>query len=375
MMIGTAENRAFYDIAMRYKNAEGNWVEVDEANFPTGGVEVVLPYPNGTDSKDTFTIVHMLTTAARAGELELVSHTKQADGLHFRVTSLSPFGVSWVKYAAPSGGGSGGSGGSGGGIFNPAYNIMVERTMNGSITVSPSSAAKGSTVTIMVYPDRGYELEMLMVMDKKGSELDLRKWGGEYSFIMPAGDVTVRARFVEEAPTQSFADVSTDAYYYEAVKWAAKNSITGGVGNGLFAPDAPCTRAQIVTFLWRAAGSPEPETRAMPFTDIPVGSYYYDAVLWAVENDITKGTSDTTFSPNMTCTRAQIVAFLWRSEKSPAAGTANPFADVKSTAYYADAVLWAVKENITRGTTNTTFSPNADCTRAQIVTFLWRCKK
>ena len=124
MMIGTAENRAFYDIAMRYKNAEGNWVEVDEANFPTGGVEVVLPYPNGTDSKDTFTIVHMLTTAARAGELELVSHTKQADGLHFRVTSLSPFGVSWVKYAAPSGGGSGGSGGSGGGIFNPAYNII-----------------------------------------------------------------------------------------------------------------------------------------------------------------------------------------------------------------------------------------------------------
>ena len=251
MMIGTAENRAFYDIAMRYKNAEGNWVEVDEANFPTGGVEVVLPYPYGTDSKDTFTIVHMLTTAAHAGELELVSHTKQADGLHFRVTSLSPFGVSWVKYAAPSGGGSGGSGGSGGGIFNPAYNIMVERTMNGSITVSPSSAAKGSTVTIMVYPDRGYELEMLMVMDKKGSELDLRKWGGEYSFIMPAGDVTVRARFVEEAPTQSFADVSTDAYYYEAVKWAAKNSITGGVGNGLFAPENDCTRAQIVTFLFR----------------------------------------------------------------------------------------------------------------------------
>lgn len=231
----------------------------------------------------------MLTTAARAGELELVSHTKQADGLHFRVTSLSPFGVSWVKYAAPSGGGSGGSGGSGGGIFNPAYNIMVERTMNGSITVSPSSAAKGSTVTIMVYPDRGYELEMLMVMDKKGSELDLRKWGGEYSFIMPAGDVTVRARFVEEAPTQSFADVSTDAYYYEAVKWAAKNSITGGVGNGLFAPDAPCTRAQIVTFLWRAAGSPEPKN-ASSFSDVPASAYYARSVAWAVENGITTGT-------------------------------------------------------------------------------------
>ena len=130
-----------------------------------------------------------------------------------------------------------------------------------------------------------------------------------------------------------------------------------------------------MTFLSRTAGRPESESRAMPFTDVPVGSYYYDAVLWAVENGITKGTSDTTFSPNMTCSRAQIVAFLWRSEKSPAAGTANPFADVKADAYYADAVLWAVKENITKGTTSTTFSPDADCTRAQIVTFLWRCKK
>ena len=370
MMTGTAENRAFYDIALRYKNAEGNWVEVDEANFPTGGVEVVLPYPNGTDSKDTFTIVHMLTTAARAGELELVSHTKQADGLHFRVTSLSPFGVSWVKYAAPSGGGSGGSGGSGGGIFNPAYNIMVERTMNGSITVSPSSAAKGSTVTIMVYPDRGYELEMLMVMDKKGSELDLRKWGGEYSFIMPAGDVTVRARFVEEAPTQSFADVSTDAYYYEAVKWAAKNGITGGVGNGLFAPDAPCTRAQIVTFLWRAAGSPEPKN-ASSFSDVPASAYYARSVAWAVENGITTGTGNGRFSPDATCTRAQSVTFLYRALSTRAEGTAE-FRDVPKNAYYADAVAWAASNGITTGIGGGLFGPDNDCTRAQIVTFLFR---
>ena len=370
MMIGTAENRAFYDIALRYKNAEGNWVEVDEANFPTGGVEVVLPYPNGTDSKDTFTIVHMLTTAARVGELELVSHTKQADGLHFRVTSLSPFGVSWVKYAAPSGGGSGGSGGSGGGIFNPAYNIMVERTMNGSITVSPSSAAKGSTVTIMVYPDRGYELEMLMVMDKKGSELDLRKWGGEYSFIMPAGDVTVRARFVEEAPTQIFADVSTDAYYYEAVKWAAKNGITGGVGNGLFAPDTPCTRAQIVTFLWRAAGSPEPKN-ASSFSDVPASAYYARSVAWAVENGITTGTGNGRFSPDATCTRAQSVTFLYRALSARAEGTAE-FRDVPKNAYYADAVAWAAANGITTGIGGGLFGPDNDCTRAQIVTFLFR---
>ena len=366
MMIGTAENRAFYDIALRYKNAEGNWVEVDEANFPTGGVEVMLPYPNGTDSKDTFAIVHMLTTVARAGELELVSHTKQADGLHFRVTSLSPFGVSWVKYAAPSGG----SGGSGGGIFNPAYNIMVERTMNGSITVSPSSAAKGSTVTIMVYPDRGYELEMLMVMDKKGSELDLRKWGGEYSFIMPAGDVTVRARFVEEAPTQSFADVSTDAYYYEAVKWAAKNGITSGVGNGLFAPDAPCTRAQIVTFLWRAAGSPEPKN-ASSFSDVPASAYYAKSVAWAVENVITTGTGNERFSPDATCTRAQSVTFLYRALSARAEGTAE-FRDVPKNAYYADAVAWAAGNGITTGIGGGLFGPDNDCTRAQIVTFLFR---
>ena len=270
--------------------------------------------------------------------------------------------------------GTGGNEG-GGGSSSPSYSITVDKTKNGTITVSPRNASHGDTVTITATPDKGYELEMLKVLDRSGDALKLTEKNGKYTFKMPSGKVTIKASFVEEVPEQIFKDVPPNAYYYEAVKWAQEKGITGGIGNGLFGPNDPCTRAQIVTFLWRAAGSPEPETRAMPFTDIPVGSYYYDAVLWAVENDITKGTSDTTFSPNMTCTRAQIVAFLWRSEKSPAAGTANPFADVKSTAYYADAVLWAAKEDITKGTTNTTFSPGADCTRAQIVTFLWRCKK
>ena len=271
--------------------------------------------------------------------------------------------------------GTGGMTGGGGGSSSPSYSITVDKTKNGTITVSPRNASHGDTVTITATPDKGYELEMLKVLDRSGDALKLTEKNGKYTFKMPSGKVTIKASFVEEASEQIFKDVPANAYYYEAVKWAQEKGITGGIGNGLFGPNDPCTRAQIVTFLWRAAGSPEPETRAMPFTDIPVGSYYYDAVLWAVENDITKGTSDTTFSPNMTCTRAQIVAFLWRSEKSPAAGTANPFADVKSTAYYADAVLWAAKEDITKGTTNTTFSPGADCTRAQIVTFLWRCKK
>jgi len=271
--------------------------------------------------------------------------------------------------------GTGGNEGGGGGSSSPSYSITVDKTKNGTITVSPRNASHGDTVTITATPDKGYELEMLKVLDRSGDALKLTEKNGKYTFKMPSGKVTIKASFVEEASEQIFKDVPANAYYYEAVKWAQEKGITGGIGNGLFGPNDPCTRAQIVTFLWRAAGSPEPETRAMPFTDIPVGSYYYDAVLWAVENDITKGTSDTTFSPNMTCTRAQIVAFLWRSENSPAAGTANPFADVKSTAYYADAVLWAAKEDITKGTTNTTFSPGADCTRAQIVTFLWRCKK
>lgn len=211
---------------------------------------------------------------------------------------------------------------------------------------------------------------MLMVMDKKGSELDLRKWGGEYSFIMPAGDVTVRARFVEEAPTQSFADVSTDAYYYEAVKWAAKNSITGGVGNGLFAPDAPCTRAQIVTFLWRAAGSPEPKN-ASSFSDVPASAYYARSVAWAVENGITTGTGNGRFSPDATCTRAQSVTFLYRALSTRAEGTAE-FRDVPKNAYYADAVAWAAANGITTGIGGGLFGPDNDCTRAQIVTFLFR---
>ena len=187
----------------------------------------------------------------------------------------------------------------------------------------------------------------------------------------------VRPRPAEDVPAKhpGFVDAPVSSYFYEAVMWAVERGITTGVSANRFDPNGVCTRAQAVTFLWRAAGSPAPKTSTMPFTDVNAGSYYYDAVLWAVENGITKGTSDTTFSPNMTCSRAQIVTFLWRSEKSPAASSRNPFADVKSTAYYADAVLWAVKEDITKGTTSTTFSPDADCTRAQIVTFLWRCKK
>ena len=184
---------------------------------------------------------------------------------------------------------------------------------------------------------------------------------------MPSSNLTVTATF-----KKNFTDVPNGSYFEEAVDWAVKKGITTGTSAALFNPDGICTRAQAVTFLWRAAGSPAPQSSAMPFTDVPAGSYYYDAVLWAVENNITKGTSATTFHPDMNCSRAQIVTFLWRSQKSPSADSANPFADVASSAYYADAVLWAVKEDVTKGTSATKFSPDANCTRAQIVTFIWR---
>ena len=253
------------------------------------------------------------------------------------------------------------------------YTIKATAGTGGSISPSGNvSVREGRDRTFTITPDKGYAISNVKI---DGKSIGAVK---SYTFKNVRRNHAIEVIFTKvngNPQTGVFVDVATGSYYEDAVDWAVENGITKGTDDIHFSPDGICTRAQAVTFLWRAAGSPKPETRAMPFTDVPVGSYYYDAVLWAVENGITKGTSDTTFSPNTTCTRAQIVAFLWRSEKSPAAGIANPFADVKSTAYYADAVLWAVKENITKGTTSTTFSPNADCTRAQIVTFLWRCKK
>ena len=262
---------------------------------------------------------------------------------------------------------------SGGGWYDSYYTIKATAGTGGSISPSGNvSVREGRDQTFTITPDKSYAVSNVKI---DGKSIGAVK---SYTFENVRRPHTIEVIFMKangNPQTGVFVDVATGSYYEDAVDWAVENGITQGTDDTHFSPDGICTRAQAVTFLWRAAGSPKPETRTMPFTDVPAGSYYYDAVLWAVENDITKGTSDTTFSPNMTCTRAQIVAFLWRSEKSPAAGTANPFADVKSTAYYADAVLWAVKENITRGTTNTTFSPDADCTRSQIVTFLWRCKK
>ena len=254
------------------------------------------------------------------------------------------------------------------------YSVTVSTDGSGTAMADKTSAAAGTVVTLTATPKSGYHFKQWQVITGGVTIKDNK-------FTMPVGNVEVKAIFEKDAtpppaPTVNpFVDVPSGVYYEEAVLWAVDKGITKGTDTTHFSPNGICTRAQAVTFLWRAAGSPAAKSGAMPFTDVKAGSYYETAVLWAVENGITKGTTATTFSPEQNCSRAQIVTFLWRSEKSPAAGTVNPFTDVKASAYYADAVLWAVKKDVTKGTTATTFSPNDNCTRAQIVTFLYRAMK
>ena len=253
-----------------------------------------------------------------------------------------------------------------------SYPVSVPRVDNGSISVTPGAASKGTTVTITVKPNDGYELSKLTVTDQSGNRLSLNDQGNDkYTFTMPSGKVNVDAAFSKIETTMNFWDVKQGDYYYDAVKWALEKRITEGTGANFFSPNASCTRAQMVTFLWRAAGSPAPKSTANPFTDVSASDYYYNAVLWAVENGITTGASADRFAPGATVSRAQTVTFLYRANGSPAANGAS-FSDVAADEYYANAVAWAVQNGITTGTGNGKFSPNADCTRGQIVTLLYR---
>ena len=258
------------------------------------------------------------------------------------------------------------------GSSRPRYDVTTpSKPENGSVTVDPERARRGSRVTVTVTPDSGYKLGELVVTDKDGKKLELTdKGNGQYTFTMPSGKVEVAAEFVKEVEISPFADVATDAYYYDAVKWAVNKGVTNGVSETLFGPDQACTRAQIVTFLWRAAGSPEPKS-GNSFADVAADAYYAKAVAWAVENGITKGTSETTFHPDETCTRAQGVTFLYRALGKLAAAQAG-FTDVAAGSYYADAVNWAAENGVTKGISETLFGPDGSCTRAQIVTFLYR---
>ena len=272
-----------------------------------------------------------------------------------------------VSVTRKSSGSSSSSSGSSG-----SYAVSAPSTKNGDVTVSPKNASKGDRVTVTVTPDKGYELDKLTVKDASGNKLKLTdKGNGKYTFTMPGSKVTVSAEFVEEQAASIFADVPADAYYAKAVEWAVKKGITNGKANGLFGSNDPCTRGQIVTFLWRAAGSPAPKGTAKVPADVLPGSYCYDAVAWALENGITNGLADGTFGVNNTCTRGQSVTFLYRA-MGTAPTTVNGFTDVAAGDFYAEAVAWAVENGVTNGTSASTFSPNAGCTRAQIVTFLFR---
>ena len=302
------------------------------------------------------------TTFQINGQTAKLDGTIPATGLDNTIITLT--------FPATEGGSTGGGGG--GGVTT--YPITVKSAKNGDVTASHKTASKGTAVTLTVDPDKGYVLDTLTVLDGKDKEIKLTEKNGKYTFTMPASKVTVEAMF-KAAGNNPFIDVPAGSYYEDAVIWAVDKGITTGTSATTFNPNGICTRAQAVTFLWRAAGSPAAKSKVMPFTDVPSGSYYYDAVLWAVEKGITKGTSDTMFSPDATCTRAQIVTFLWRANGSPVASGNSAFTDVAADAYYAAAVTWAEKNNVTGGIGGGLFGSNNNCTRAQIVTFIYRSVK
>lgn len=359
-LTGRKDGIVFYDIVL--KASDGTPV----TTFPANGVYVTIPYPDGTNKQDTFRIVHMLTVdmnGKKAGEVEEITPiTKGENGISFHVTSLSPFAIGWTKYVAPTPGGGGGGGGA-----VSTYTLTFDT--NGGSAIDKITKDSGTTIDLAAYkPTRaGYTFAGWF------SDKALTK---AVTSVKLTANTTVYAKWTQNGGTAQnpFVDVKEGAYYYDAVLWAVEQKITSGTSATTFSPDASCTRAQMVTFLWRAAGSPKVENGKNPFADVKADAYYYDAVLWAVEKGVTSGTSATTFSPDATVTRGQTVTFLYRNAGSPEVSGTMPFTDVEADAYYAKAVQWAVQQKITTGTSETTFSPMSDCTRGQIVTFLYRAK-
>ena len=368
-------------IQMRYNSAVGKWMPAGELT----PLEVLVQCNNHQGQRYTITfngnggtpsVTSMTTIDQKLPELPTATHSGRYsfDGWYTaasggtKITTATVFYENTTVYAHWTYIGGGGSSGGGGGYTY--HTIRAISGLNGSISPSGwTSVRHGWDQTFTITPDKGYAVAKVLVDGKSVGSVK------SYTFKNVTKDHTIEVVFMKangNPQTGVFVDVAEGSYYEEAVDWAVKNGITTGTGNNYFTPDGICTRAQAVTFLWRVAGSPTPKTEAMPFEDVLDGSYYYEAVLWAVENGITVGTSATTFSPELTCSRAHIVTFLWRAANSPSAKTANPFTDVAADAYYIDAVLWAVKHKITVGTTLSTFSPDEGCTRAQIVTFLYR---
>ena len=355
---------AYLDIKLQIKTGPGenDWEEVTSDNFPQGGIDITILYSalgqSGLDSSYNYSVAHMLEN----GTVENLSAKGGTSGVTFHVNSLSPFAIGWYKNTPTPGGGGGG----GGGVVS-TYTLTFDT--NGGSAIDKITKDSGTTIDLAAYkPTRaGYTFAGWF------SDKALTK---AVTSVKLTANTTVYAKWTQNGGTAEnpFVDVKEGAYYYDAVLWAVEQKITSGTSATTFSPDASCTRAQIVTFLWRAAGSPKVENGKNPFADVKADAYYYDAVLWAVEKGVTSGTSATTFSPDATVTRGQTVTFLYRNAGSPEVSGTMPFTDVEADAYYAKAVQWAVQQKITTGTSETTFSPMSDCTRGQIVTFLYRAK-
>ena len=362
-------NIKYYDIQLQYSTDGGTtWIKATKEHFPANGITVEIPYADlqtGLDNSYTYTVIHMFTTDMKGhtvGNTESITPVKGTNGITFHVNSLSPFAIGWYKNTPTPGGGGGGGGG---GVVS-TYTLTFDT--NGGSAIDKITKDSGTTIDLAAYkPTRaGYTFAGWF------SDKTLTK---AVTSVKLTANTTVYAKWTQSGTAQNpFVDVKESAYYYDAVLWAVEQKITSGTSATTFSPDASCTRAQMVTFLWRAAGSPKVENGKNPFTDVQADAYYYDAVLWAVEKGVTSGTSATTFSPDATVTRGQTVTFLYRNAGSPEVSGTMPFTDVEADAYYAKAVQWAVQQKITTGTSETTFSPMSDCTRGQIVTFLYRAK-
>lgn len=363
----TSANMAYLDIQLQYLDGTEWKTITDAAHFPKGGINVKVLYKdlaatNTPDNSYNYSVIHMFTTGTEIGQTETLTVTKKDDtGITFHVNSLSPFAIGWYKNTPTPGGGGGG-----GGVVSTC---TLTFDTNGGSAIDKITKDSGTTIDLAAYkPTRaGYTFAGWF------SDKALTK---AVTSVKLTANTTVYAKWTQNGGTAQnpFVDVKEGAYYYDAVLWAVEQKITSGTSATTFSPDASCTRAQMVTFLWRAAGSPKVENGKNPFTDVQADAYYYDAVLWAVEKGVTSGTSATTFSPDATVTRGQTVTFLYRNAGSPEVSGTMPFADVEADAYYAKAVQWAVQQKITTGTSETTFSPMSDCTRGQIVTFLYRAK-
>ena len=380
-LTGRKDGVAFYDIALKYYDGS-KWIPVDESNFPDEGVDVVLPYPNGTDSKDTFQIVHMLTKTGSEGEIENVPPTKEIDGLRFHVTRLSPFGVSWTKYTAPTSGGGGGGGGGGGAVAPTTYDIVIPSALANTVKADKTKAAAGDTVTLTAAGEG-----TLTVTDANGKSVALTDLGsGKYTFKMPSAKVSVGFKTTadqpcdggKDCPSAPFTDVDTAKWYHLSVDYVLTHKMMNGVSSRTFAPNANLTRGMLVQILYNLEG--KPKGTAANFSDVQADAWYAEAVGWAASNKVVTGYADGTFRPNAAVTREQAAAILYRYAKSKDIDVSVgentnilSYVDVQQASEYAiPALQWAVGAGVLNGKNGGRLAPTGTATRAEIAAIMQR---